>query len=127
MKRIVSFTVVVIAVVGIGSVIYSRLTAIPIRSLAIGWTAKSWSSHGPDVKPDVAIRRMICRARIDQFVRPIPRTHRILGVLVAVRQGTSNETYLAFGESLPMHRFVVYSYSPAEGKLHWKAVDSYSP
>jgi hypothetical protein len=65
---------------------------------------------------------MVARARLDQFLFPIPETTRLPGPVAVTESGDA--IYIVFFESLEGHRFVIYCASKTSHRLLWKAMDS---
>jgi hypothetical protein len=122
MKRVLLLVLVGIVLVVLAVFAYLRITAVPIRESTHRWSSEVLPKDAHELVP----QRMILRARLDQFVRPIPGTSRLIGLMEVLQLGP-DEIYLGFGESMPAHRFILYRYSPAQRKLLWKAADSNSP
>ncbi len=130
MKRIFAISIGFLAVTVIGIVLYFRLTAVPVRTQFPGWFfSQAWTPRGRNISPDRDVARVVWRARLDQFINPIPGTYRMAGILcvVHVREEGTDAIYFVFPESTSGDRYVIYHYSPTQGKLLWKATDSNPP
>ena len=122
MKRVLLLVSIGIGLAVLAAFAYLRITAVPIRETIPAWSSTILPKDARKLVPE----HIILRARLDQFVRPIPGTARVIG-LMEVRQMRADEIYLGFGESMPAHRFILYRYSPTQHKLLWKAADSNAP
>jgi hypothetical protein len=122
MKRVLLLIPVGIALAVLAAFAYFRIMAVPIRETVPAWSSTVLPKDAHQLVP----QHVIQRARLDQFVKPIPGTARLIG-LMEVWQLGPDEIYLGFGESMPAHRFILYRYSRAQRKLLWKAADSNPP
>jgi hypothetical protein len=116
------------AAVTVAGLVYLRLTAIPVRDIS-SLRGPSSAERGKAVDPDSAIRRAIFRARIDQLINPLPRSHRLTGIFAPVepREESPDEINLVFFDRVVEPTWVLYRYSRAKRRLVWKGLEEVSP